>query len=329
MSKQPFTKEAVAQQAAQEPAAISRRRARASRRRPRRIVVGTDVRGRTEEAYPVIVEIGRRLLAEVVLVHNFDPASRPRYDTGAMAANPAAHLRSIRDHLERRLEQAAMRLREAGVPTSVTIDEQATPARAILEHASEIDADLIVLVTDGDETFSDRLLGTVVTDVVREGLCPVLSLTPSQAADGASWRRILAPIDFSDESREALLEGLRWVPEDARLDLLYVVEPGFPTFHGARGAGGDHFDAESLEHSFSSDIADFLSDVDEPKLKVEAHLVQGSELQQALERAEGLEAELLVVNARTSALGRSLGEQLANRPLPCPVLAVPAPADDR
>jgi universal stress protein A len=52
-------------------------------------------------------------------------------------------------------------------------------AKAVVQVATEIDADLIVLKTHGRKGLSHLILGSVAEEVVRTAPCPVLTLTPA------------------------------------------------------------------------------------------------------------------------------------------------------
>ena len=62
---------------------------------------------------------------------------------------------------------------------------EAPPARAILEVAEEVGADLILVGTHGRTGISRALLGSVAEKVVREAGCPVLVMRPRRPEDAA------------------------------------------------------------------------------------------------------------------------------------------------
>jgi len=85
----------------------------------------------------------------------------------------------IRDALATEGETALDRIREltgpADVPVEGTIVEGA-PAQRIVEHADEIDCDLIVMGTHGRSGVDRLLLGSVAEHVVRSATVPVLTV---------------------------------------------------------------------------------------------------------------------------------------------------------
>jgi nucleotide-binding universal stress UspA family protein len=77
--------------------------------------------------------------------------------------------------------------RGATVAAALLVDGEA--AEALLETASERQADLIVVGARHDVSLAERLLGTVVSEVVRRASCEVLVVRPRPVAarngDGA------------------------------------------------------------------------------------------------------------------------------------------------
>ncbi|WP_254765047.1 universal stress protein [Natrinema marinum] len=60
-----------------------------------------------------------------------------------------------------------------------------TPADEIVEYATEIDADMIVIGTAGRSGFERRILGSVTDKVVRTAPLPVVTVRPDGSVDAA------------------------------------------------------------------------------------------------------------------------------------------------
>jgi nucleotide-binding universal stress UspA family protein len=109
----------------------------------------------------------------------------------------------VREALERRLRDHVA----AVLDDPSMIDQRVVegfPARAILETAIEVDADLITMGTHGRGGWRRALLGSVAEGVLHESQCPVLTVTPSAARDSPLITSILCPVNFTSVSREAL-----------------------------------------------------------------------------------------------------------------------------
>jgi nucleotide-binding universal stress UspA family protein len=71
-----------------------------------------------------------------------------------------------------------------GLKVSTAV-EMGIPYRAILDKAHKEKVDLIVMSTHGRTGLIHMLVGSVTERVVREALCPVLSIRPAEAAKAA------------------------------------------------------------------------------------------------------------------------------------------------
>ena len=107
------------------------------------------------------------------------------------------------------------------------------PAEAIVETASNLESDLIVMGTHGRRGISHLLLGSVAERVVRTSAVPVLTVRADADIVLEGTPRILVPHDFSDASVNALGRAAAWATAlDAEMTLLHVVEPVvYPEFY--------------------------------------------------------------------------------------------------
>ena len=103
-----------------------------------------------------------------------------------------------------------------------------SPIQGILDEATALRSDLIVMGTRGRSGLARVLLGSVTERVLRKARCPVIT-TPRALCDAARsgvvpWSPILCASDFSRSCKKALGFGL-WAAqeEDARLILLNAV----------------------------------------------------------------------------------------------------------
>jgi nucleotide-binding universal stress UspA family protein len=109
----------------------------------------------------------------------------------------------VREALEQKLREHVA----AAVDDPESIDRRVVeghPARAILETAIEVGADLIAMGTHGRGGWRRALLGSVAEQVLHESKCPVLTVTPEAARRQALITSILCPVNFTKVSREAL-----------------------------------------------------------------------------------------------------------------------------
>lgn len=166
---------------------------------PRTILVGVDDAGLSDHALRAAFELGSRLGARVELVH---AVRSPAFEWSPLEMGPgpvpledllAAASRSVNDHL-RALELPRPR-ETSGDPVRVV---PGVPAAALLRAAREQKADWIVLGTHERRGWID--FGSTARAVLAKSELPVwIQSRPVQPIT-----RILAPVDLSEESMQAL-----------------------------------------------------------------------------------------------------------------------------
>jgi len=113
-----------------------------------------------------------------------------------------------------------------GVPVEATVVDEA-PARAIVQTANQMRADLIVMGTHGRHGWRRTLLGSVTEAVLHETDVPVLTVTPGiMRDDGApALRTIVCPVNFTYIARKSLHHASVLTKAfDAELVVVYVTE---------------------------------------------------------------------------------------------------------
>ena len=144
-----------------------------------RILVALDFSRHSERALDWAADLARRLGASLDLVHAYHvalPMGPP-----AQVAVPPRFWSDLRDAAEAQLERAAARLHERGLECTSHLSPL-PPARAIVETADRIGADLIVMGTRGATGLEHVLLGSVAERTVRAAHCPVLTVKGDAAA---------------------------------------------------------------------------------------------------------------------------------------------------
>lgn len=126
------------------------------------------------------------------------------------------------------------------------------PAIEILLNAEKEKADLIVMGSHGHTGFKHLRLGSVAEKVVRHSGIPVLI----HRGEIKAPKKILIPIDFSENSKEGFHLGLKWASDlNAEVCLLHVV--------GLQ----DIYSYKDLFTSIDSSLEDGLKKEAEEKLK--------------------------------------------------------------
>jgi nucleotide-binding universal stress UspA family protein len=127
---------------------------------------------------------------------------------------------------------ASMRRFAAGIEPDVPLRfeiAEGNTASEIVERASAIPSDVIVMGTHGRSGLEHLLLGSVTEKVIRKARCPVLTvprrMTDPAPAPPVLFKRILCATDFSEASIRALDYAMTLAQEaDAHLTIMHVVE---------------------------------------------------------------------------------------------------------
>lgn len=165
------------------------------------------------------------------------------------------------------------------------------PADAILQAALELDIDVIVMCTHARTGLARWFLGSVAETVVRRAQLPVLLTRPGSPAPRSVLRRILVPLDGSEESF-AILTTVKplAVRTGAEVVLLHVNEPALAPVPqgGAREAAGIPEDPEPKLLS----AADRLENSD---VSFWQALSEGDPAEEILSHAKTLDADLIAM----------------------------------
>jgi nucleotide-binding universal stress UspA family protein len=266
--------------------------------------------------------------ARLVILHVFDPlvaGTAALHDFDLTGADGRQELESfIEDALSARL-RAGQQLKRVLVVGS--------PGGEIVKMAHSHDADLLVMGTHGFSGARKFLFGSTLQGVLRRARIPVLAVplvdhrrTGIQAPLVATGP-VLAPVDFSPESRSAA-RAAAGLARALHLPLLVVHVIASPNSASSRvrSARGTSADPAIL-------LAELAAAV-EPGVSVEVHLVDGEPAEQIARLAREKRAALVVMSLGSSAMRarhRKPGS-VAYRVLclaPAPVLALPGTSSGR
>ena len=206
--------------------------------------------------------------------------------------------REIAASLETRLSDAAALLAHPGrmIETRVL---RGRPGSAIVEEATDLRADLVVVGSRGLGPLRSVLLGSVSAEVVDHAPCPVL------VARGASIGRVLVAVDGSDTARRAVehLADAKYL-EGHRLHVLTV---------GPRLHAGRPYWAMNMTEPAARTVEDLVA---EDRRRSETHAARAAEAlmrdgfevewtigagdpsHEIIEAAENLDCDLIVLGSR-------------------------------
>ena len=137
-----------------------------------KLLVCIDLSESTEIIVKKIEEITKALPAKVWLLHN----AVPEPDFVEFKVDPLAARESLakKFHGEhRQIQELANRMRKAGLDTTALLVHGAT-VETILNEASELEVDMIVVGSHGRGAMYQLLVGSVSEGVLRKSRCPIL-----------------------------------------------------------------------------------------------------------------------------------------------------------
>jgi nucleotide-binding universal stress UspA family protein len=232
-----------------------------------------------------------------------------------------------RQQLGEQLREWLVPAEKMGLETEALFDE-GNPVARILERATSLPADLIVMGTHGRGGFERLILGSVTEKILRKANCPVLTVPPPATASSTlPFKHMLCPIDFSEPSISALQFAFSIAEEsDARLTIQHVFEwPSDDQVSAKRSFELSEFrrqweveTRQRLEGLISDDVRSWCAP--EPKLSY------GKPYRQILALAETEHVDLIVMGVHgRNALDLMLFGSTTNhvvRRASCPVLTL-------
>jgi nucleotide-binding universal stress UspA family protein len=223
---------------------------------------------------------------------------------------------------------------EVGETVLTQVDAiEGNPAREILERATQMSADLLVMGTHGASGFERLLLGSVTEKVLRKAPCPVLTVPrgmPDVMPLPPLFKRILCALDFSDCSMRALKYATSLAQEaDACLTVAHVfeLEGSLPeNWRESLTPKSIRSELVALENERREKLAHAVPERVNDYCKVETVMASGTPYREILRLAAETKSELIVIGVH----GRNVADLMffgstANhvvRQATCPVLTV-------
>lgn len=248
----------------------------------------------------------------------------------AYAAEPLLAAALVPTPEDRARIEEDLRALAAGVSEGVQVDPlivDGSVVPSVLEQATALSADLIVLGTHGRRGFERFLLGSTTERLLRRADVPVITVPP-RAPDVAPtesivFRQIVCAVDFSSSSLAALQLATDLARQmGAHLTLVNVLEP-MPIPDSLTLAGGGPMDFENAAKAANEARLHQVAPDDVPVTEV---VVLGKPYREVLNQAAAVRADLIVmgVHGGAVALPGFLGSTTNHvvREAGCPVLSL-------
>ncbi len=235
--------------------------------RLQRLLVATDLSARSDRAFDRAIELARANSARLTVLHVIADELQPDYAEALKAqartalemqvaqALTAGHVDvdiAVKGGLDQ--EKVLRQIAEGAARGELSVEvriEAGSIYELIDETATEAGADLVICGAHRKLTIGDEWLGSTMDRVLRFGSRPVLivKLQPS-----GSYRNIVAAVDFSDPSAEALAFALAAFP-DAAFTLVNAVESSLSGFLKGAEANQEALDRRREELSQFAEAA--------------------------------------------------------------------------
>lgn len=234
--------------------------------------------------------------------------------------------------------EARLRRLAETAPESLSTDYRITSGQthaSIVELAGDVDADLIVMGTNGRSGLDHLLIGSTTERVLMHSPVPVLTTKSigrcSLFRAGEKGREqpeteVVVPIDFSGHSVDTLDYALRMAEDlPVVIHLLHIVEP--ISWDDVRGYS--HFNVPEFQRHRMLEASERLKGLlpDTVAKRAETHVRMGTVVEEIVGYSEMIQADLILMGAKHAGTLReavfgatSYGVLRASR---CPVWVIP------
>lgn len=257
------------------------------------------------------------------------PGTAALFDMGGMGM-AADVIQQSEDAMESEARRMVIHVARRLAAPDLTVETQVVRERAataVLDQASRLHADLIVLGNRGRGPFESSMLGSVSAEVVDRSHRPVLVARRDRIS------RILLGEDGSDSAAAATETIRRWsILHGARVRVLSIadIDPqGNPWLVGAAQREAQHAATTRLRDRHEGLARETAARLQAAGIQTESGVEAGSPAHRLVEGAVSWDADLIVLGTHgRSGLGPLLLGSVARAVLyhaPCSVLIVPGP----
>ena len=197
--------------------------------------------------------------------------------------------------------------------------------KGIVEAAEELEADLLVLGSHRSRGMMELFRGTTVQRVAKVAKTPLLVVGNSKPGP---YRDVIAGVDFSDCSRNAINVGAALAPK-ATMTLINVYHVPYKEFTKRADPDGsiEKRDRLQTDRELAKEMKAFEQRLESKSLKLKRTFIEGGPAPVLLEEARRRESNLICVGSHGRSwlaeafLGSTARELLSAAP--CDVLVVP------
>lgn len=244
-----------------------------------KIMYATDFSPVAERAGEYVRALATRFGSTVEVAHAFHSVE----DTSSL---PITEMR--KQHTQR-LAESLHEFQAAGIETRASQSSEYPLVGALLLLERQFGPDLMVMGTTSKSALDRFLLGSTAEHLIREALCPVLTVGPNAKPPKKGslvFERIVLAADFSDASNKAAGLALALAADSgAHLSVVHVTPDG--------KANG-----ETQERAFREELSRLVPEAADDWCALEYNVEHGNPAQAILNIANKANADLIVMGAR-------------------------------
>jgi nucleotide-binding universal stress UspA family protein len=185
-----------------------------------------------------------------------------------------------------------------------TVLAQGSALAALSELVETRRIDLLVMGVRGAHFVRELLLGSTTERVLSKSRRPLLAV---KQRPQSPYRRILAPVDFSDHAAAAINAAHAWLP-DADIVLLHAFEVELESTFRLAGMEDDKIHEYRIQARDASmaEMEAFIGKLQVPASRLSREFVHGPATLRILEHEQAMDADLVVMGKH----GQSVMEEL-------------------
>ncbi len=263
----------------------------------KRLLVLLDGSPLAETAVPIAAQLARLVAGKLTLLHIVE----------RHAPTEVHHVRHLASVAEANayLDDVAQRsfLVDLRVDTHVHTNAVNDVTRSIVEHAAELQADLIVMCTHGRSGPRRFLFGSIAQQVIAHGTTPVLLIPPrlSEHPPQFNLRQIVVPLDGDPDHEQGLPVAIGLAQISHAAIHLVVVVPKIETLKDEKAATGKLLPiaTTAILDMQQSDASEYLQDqiahVKDSGVSLMSEVSRGDPAEVVIESARRANADLIVL----------------------------------
>lgn len=193
------------------------------------ILVPTDFSAESHLALPFARSLARLYGSTILVAHSIAPEPHQAVPMDRVPEQDEVVWQKARQKLAAFVHDHSLQ----AIPTKTLLD-RGDVADAIPEMIRDHKVDLVILGTHGRRGVEKLILGSAAEKIYRTASCPVLTVGPKVHADeGWNLRRILCPLDVSEDPESVLQYALSQAEENQAEFIVLEAVPLVPWQHRA------------------------------------------------------------------------------------------------